>query len=277
VLVLVQVLVVLEGEERLKFQSSTWSTCRAGQLKQQDSPCLLWTHNCALLPMNSPNSSLRWFVRVWLSCSVVRPSSETLSHEFGVALQKETRAINTSLSLLKSVITALARREPFVPYRNSCLTKLLRNSLGGNAKTCVVLTISPMPVHARFSRATLTFGQMAQMIINRAQRNEIPEHDGGDVNSSQSAAAAAAAVVQHQLVQHQQDWQRHGTRAPTGAARYGGQQCALAGEGPSAHSRVGTTAAFPRRRRGASGSSHAAASCLVDAQQRLSRSPENED
>jgi chromosome segregation ATPase len=125
----------------------------------------------------------------------MRPFSETLSHEFGVAQQKETRAINISLSMLKSVITALARREPFVPYRNSCLTKLLRNSLGGNAKTCVVLTISPMPVHARISRATLAFGQMAQTIINRAQRNEINEHaDGDEDNSNQSAAAAAAAL-----------------------------------------------------------------------------------
>lgn len=103
--------------------------------------------------------------------------SETLSYDFGAAQQKETKSINTSLTMLKSVITALSKREAFVPYRNSTLTKLLRNSLGGNAKTTLICTFNPLPVHARISRATLSFGQMAQSITNRAHVNEVSNDD----------------------------------------------------------------------------------------------------
>ena len=65
---------------------------------------------------------------------------------------KEGAAINQSLSALGNVINALAensgkKKKKMVPYRNSVLTMLLKNSLGGNAKTAMIAAMSPADVN----------------------------------------------------------------------------------------------------------------------------------
>jgi hypothetical protein len=74
---------------------------------------------------------------------------------------KEACAINKSLSTLSEVIKALAKRsktgddETFTPYRNSVLTWLLKDSLGGNSKTVMIASISPCDTHYAETLSTL--------------------------------------------------------------------------------------------------------------------------
>ncbi|GAB5033314.1 kinesin-like protein kif15 [Nannochloropsis oceanica] len=86
---------------------------------------------------------------------------------------KEASSINKSLSALGNVINALVSgRTRYVPYRDSRLTFLLRDSLGGNAKTFLVACTSPNDENFAETLSTLKFAQRAKMIKNKAIVNE---------------------------------------------------------------------------------------------------------
>ncbi|XP_065839940.1 kinesin heavy chain-like isoform X2 [Oscarella lobularis] len=90
----------------------------------------------------------------------------------GLVLE-EAKNINKSLSALGNVISALADgNKGHVPYRDSKLTRILQESLGGNARTTVIICCSPSSVNETETRGTLLFGQRAKSIKNTIVINE---------------------------------------------------------------------------------------------------------
>ena len=85
------------------------------------------------------------------------------------ARAKEAGLINKSLLTLGRVITALVEKTPHVPYRDSKLTRLLRDSLGGRTKTCVIATIAPTVQCQEETLSTLDYAHRAKNIRNRPE------------------------------------------------------------------------------------------------------------
>ena len=85
---------------------------------------------------------------------------------------KEAGAINKSLLNLSIVIKNIISNQKQIPYRDSKLTHILRDSLGGNAKTSIIATISQLECNLEESVSTLNFAQNAKLIKNNAIINE---------------------------------------------------------------------------------------------------------
>ncbi|XP_037721446.1 kinesin-like protein KIF3A [Drosophila subpulchrella] len=89
---------------------------------------------------------------------------------------KEATKINLSLSVLGNVISALVDgKSTHIPYRNSKLTRLLQDSLGGNSKTVMCATISPADSNYMETISTLRYASRAKNIQNRMHINEEPK------------------------------------------------------------------------------------------------------
>ncbi|CAH0629062.1 unnamed protein product [Chrysodeixis includens] len=84
---------------------------------------------------------------------------------------KEGTHINKSLSNLALVIKQLSENNQFVNYRDSKLTRILQNSLGGNAKTSIVCAVTPAAIEETIS--TLQFANRAKAIKNKPEVNEV--------------------------------------------------------------------------------------------------------
>eukprot|EP00697_Spironema_sp_BW2_P004035 gnl/Spiro4/15435_TR8304_c0_g2_i1.p1 gnl/Spiro4/15435_TR8304_c0_g2~~gnl/Spiro4/15435_TR8304_c0_g2_i1.p1 ORF type:complete len:880 (-),score=381.47 gnl/Spiro4/15435_TR8304_c0_g2_i1:99-2651(-) len=84
---------------------------------------------------------------------------------------KEAGHINTSLLTLGRVINALTEGENYVPYRDSKLTRILQESLGGRAQTCIIATISPTLAFLEETINTLDYASRAKNIKNKPEVN----------------------------------------------------------------------------------------------------------
>ncbi|XP_018423458.1 PREDICTED: kinesin-like protein KIF15 [Nanorana parkeri] len=119
------------------------------------------------------------------------------THTEGVRL-KEAGSINRSLSCLGQVITALVDvangKQRHICYRDSKLTFLLRDSLGGNAKTFIIANVHPGSKSFGETLSTLQFAQRAKLIKNKAVVNE-------DTQGNVSQLQAEVKKLKEQLSQ----------------------------------------------------------------------------
>ncbi|KAJ9627131.1 hypothetical protein H2203_003592 [Taxawa tesnikishii (nom. ined.)] len=125
---------------------------------------------------------------------------------------KEGAEINRSLSTLGRVIAALAdlstgkRKNSQVPYRDSVLTWLLKDSLGGNSMTAMIAAISPADINFEETLSTLRYADSAKRIKNHAVVNEDPnarmirelKEELAQLRAKMSSGATAGGVAEEQ-------------------------------------------------------------------------------
>jgi hypothetical protein len=87
----------------------------------------------------------------------------------------EHKSINLSLSTLGKVITALAKNlsKAMIPYRESKLSRILKDSLGGKTRTILISTCSPLNKHNDETISTLKFADNAKQVLVKASINEV--------------------------------------------------------------------------------------------------------
>lgn len=88
---------------------------------------------------------------------------------------KEAAKINLSLTTLGCVISKLVEGSKHIPYRDSKLTRLLQDSLGGNSKTLMVVAVSPASTNYDETMSTLRYADRAKQIKNKPRINEDPK------------------------------------------------------------------------------------------------------
>jgi kinesin family protein C1 len=100
-----------------------------------------------------------------------RLSKSNANAHVGGALLKETKCINSSLSALSNVIEKLQAGDSNVPFRESKLTFLLQNSLGGNSKTLAIVCCNPLQSHFHESLCSLRFAEKVNKVDLKAVAN----------------------------------------------------------------------------------------------------------
>ena len=109
----------------------------------------------------------------------------------------ELKTINLSLTTLGKVISALAKSKKaiHVPYRDSKITRLLQDSIGGNTKTYLIATVNPLKDHVEETISTLKFADRARQVMVRAKANEISAVDDALVQKLQREVAHLREIL----------------------------------------------------------------------------------
>ncbi|XP_043074855.1 kinesin-like protein KIF25 [Puntigrus tetrazona] len=155
-------------------QKEWWSPrCRRAASSRSSSPASSPCHSPSHSPCPSPRPSITQPPIKTKLQLVDLAGSECvgMSGVTGAALW-ESSCINRSLSALSDVLGALAERRPHVPYRNSKLTHLLQDAIGGDAKLLIMLCVSPTQRFLTESLQSLGFGARARQVQREPPRRK---------------------------------------------------------------------------------------------------------
>merc|ERR1719217_1221819 len=86
-------------------------------------------------------------------------------------MQKEAIEINKSLTALGDVIEALTKKQKQVPYRNHKLTEVMKDSIGGTAKTLMFVNCSPASSNMEETQSSLKWASRTKQVTNDVKRN----------------------------------------------------------------------------------------------------------
>ena len=172
---------VMESQEEEEDERSVAQGGQAAAEKSDEKQSTPVSPSAALpapqVPAGQGSGASNVVVRVSTMNLVDLAGSESFSTKFGHSQQQETKAINKSLSALKSVVIALSKNEKFIPYRNSALTRMLKSSLGGNAETDIIITLHNGADQLKQSKYTIEFGSLANKIVCKVHENVASNDD----------------------------------------------------------------------------------------------------
>ncbi|PUZ42798.1 hypothetical protein GQ55_9G610500 [Panicum hallii var. hallii] len=143
---------------------------RSSRIKEENSSLSNDTHN--IFPDDLPLVLKSKLLIVDLAGSERIDKSGSEGH-----MIEEAKFINLSLTSLGKCINALAENSPHIPTRDSKLTRILRDSFGGTARTSLVVTIGPSSRHYSETSSTIMFGQRAMKVVNTIKLKEEADYE----------------------------------------------------------------------------------------------------
>ncbi|KAK9804380.1 hypothetical protein WJX72_010110 [[Myrmecia] bisecta] len=174
--------VVVQGLEEIIVKNSTdiYTLLDRGSAKRKTAETLLnkqssRSHSvfCITVHMREIAPDGEEVIKIGKLYLVDLAGSENVGRSGAVDMRaKEAGVINKSLLTLGRVITALVEQSGHIPYRDSKLTRLLRDSLGGRTKTCIIATIAPTVQCQEETLSTLDYAHRAKNIRNRPEVNQ---------------------------------------------------------------------------------------------------------
>ncbi|KAJ4955678.1 hypothetical protein NE237_012461 [Protea cynaroides] len=151
------------------------------------------SHSCVTVHVQGKNLTSGAVLRGSMHLVDLAGSERVDKSEVTGSNLKEAVHINKSLSALGDVISALAQKNSHVPYRNSKLTQLLQDSLGGQAKTLMFVHISPEPEAVGETISTLKFAERVSSVELGAARVNKDSADGKELKEQIASLKAALA------------------------------------------------------------------------------------